>query len=187
MTIYCRLCAESKSEDELSTTINDPKLNIKEKLVVCCQWNKWNNCMNNSHLPDGVCFSCCEKLEKCWLFNENVAFAQTKLQEIFNDAELIAVKCELNTEDDEFNLCDAPEDIFVEPITLPVPPEVVNDDEKHLIGSTIDSLDAARARQLHECDECQKTFTTAYNLTVSLEKCVLNSHFITFYSLDIGS
>lgn len=185
MTIYCRLCAESKGEDELSTTINDPKLNIKEKLVVCCQWNKWNNCLNNSHMPEGVCFSCCEKLEKCWLFNENVAFAQAKLQEIFNDAELIAVKCELNTEDDEFNLCDTSEDIFVEPITLP---EVVNDDDKNLIGSTIDSLDAAKSRQLHECDECQKTFTTAYNLTVSLQKIPFNRHFFfTFYLLCIGS
>lgn len=167
MTTYCRLCAESKTDDELSTTINDSKLNIKEKLVVCCQWN---NFINHNHLPDGVCYSCCEKLEKSWLFNECVAFAQVKLQEIFNESDLISVKCELNAEDDEFNVCDTSENIFVEPITLPEP---IIDDEKHLIGSTIDTSDESKSRHMHECDICQKTFTTAYNLTVRFENQIL--------------
>lgn len=159
MTTYCRLCAETKTEDELNTTISDAKLNIKDKLVVCCQWN---NYINNSHLPEAVCYSCTEKLEKSWLFNECVAYAQIKLQEIFMETELLAVKCELNADDDELPLCDTQEDIFVEPITLPEPS---NDDEKLLIGSTIE-LDEAKSRQNHECDLCQKSFTTAYNLTV---------------------
>lgn len=162
MTTYCRLCAESKTEDELSTTINDSKLKIKEKLVACCQWNNYLN-NNNSQLPDGICYSCCEQLEKCWRFNESVALAQVKLHDIFNDTELLSVKCELNADDDEFNVCDTAENIFVEPITLPEP---TIDDEKHLIGSTIDTLDETKSRQVHECDICQKRFTTAYNLTV---------------------
>lgn len=161
MTAYCRLCAEMKTEDELNATISDTKLNIKEKLVVCCQWN---NYINNSHLPDTVCYSCTEKLEKSWLFSECVAFAQIKLQELFNEAELIAIKSELSTDiDDELPLCDTQEDIFVEPITLPEP---TNDDDKLMIGSIVNTLDESKSRQSHECDMCQKTFTTAYNLTV---------------------
>lgn len=163
MTTFCRLCAESKTDDEMSTTISDPNSNLKEKLVVCCQWNNYTN---NNHLPEGVCYSCCEKLDKSWLFNESVAFAQAKLQELFDESEVLLVKCELNTEDEEFNVCDTSENIFVEPITLPEP---IIDDEKHLIGSTIDTLDETKSRQIHDCDICQKTFTTAYNLTVRID------------------
>lgn len=159
---YCRLCAESKSEIELSTTINDSKLNIKEKLVICCQWN---NYQNNNHLPDGVCVSCCEKLEKCWLFNESVSLAQAKLQEIFHDAELVSIKTETNADDDEFNLCEASEDIFVESITLP---EQTVDDEKIATDpeSGTENSDKSKLRRHFECEMCQKSFTTAYNLTV---------------------
>lgn len=159
MTTYCRLCAESKTENEFNTTINDKQLNIKEKLVACCQWN---NYLNYTHLPVCVCYSCCEKLEKCWLFNESVAYAQSKLLEIFNESDLVSVKSEPNV-DDEFG--DNQEDIFVEQIMLPEP---VNDDEK-IHGETIETLDETKHRQLHECDECQKSFTTAYNLTVCLK------------------
>lgn len=163
MTTHCRLCAELKTEDELNTTINDTRLNIREKLIVCCQWNNYSN---NSHIPENVCYMCVEKLEKCWLFNEKVAFAQTKLQEIYHDSEMVAVKCELiqdDDDDDEFSLCDTPEDIFVEPITLPVPS---NDDDKNLIASIIDTLDENKSRQIHECEICSKKFTTNFNLTV---------------------
>lgn len=162
MTTYCRLCAESKTEDELNTTINDTNANIKEKLIVCCQWNNYSN---SGHLPESVCYSCCEKLEKCWLFNECVAYAQTKLQEIYGDPDLVAVKCELNPEEDstEFPLCDTSESIFVEPITLPL---LTIDDDKTQIGSTSDTADESKSRHFHECDICQKSFTTAYNLTV---------------------
>lgn len=168
MTFYCRLCAESKTADELSTTISDSKLNIKEKLVACCQWNHYSK---NTHLPDGICYLCCDKLEKSWLFNESVANAQIKLHDIFHETELLSVKCELSADDDEFNVCDTAENIFVEPITLAVPetePEPPLDDEKHLIGSTIEMSEENKSRQNHECETCQKTFTTAYNLTVCL-------------------
>lgn len=95
-----------------------------------------------------------------------MAFAQAKLQELFDESEVLLVKCELNTEDEEFNVCDTSENIFVEPITLAEP---IIDDEKHLIGSTIDTLDETKSRQIHDCDICQKTFTTAYNLTVRID------------------
>ncbi|XP_031638324.1 zinc finger protein 883-like [Contarinia nasturtii] len=165
MTTYCRLCAEFKTEDELNTiTINDPKSNVKEKLVICCQWN---NYINYVHLPETICYSCTEKLEKSWLFNESIAFAQIKLQEIFCETELIAVKSEFGDDIDEFPLCDTQEDIFVEPIQpIGVAELATTDDEKHLIGSTIESSDEAKTRHSHECDVCQKCFTTAYNLTV---------------------
>lgn len=165
MTAYCRLCAEMKTEDELNTTISDSKLNVKEKLVVCCQWN---NYINNDHLPETICYSCTEKLEKSWLFSECVAFAQLKLSEIFNETELVAVKRELNADDeDELPLCDTQEDIFVEPITLP--PEPANDDDKVLVASAMDTPDETKSRQSHDCDICDKSFTTSYNLTVCFE------------------
>lgn len=166
MTTFCRLCAELKTDDELNTTtINDPKLNIKEKLVICCQWN---NYVNYTNLPETICYSCTEKLEKSWLFNESVAFAQIKLQEIFCDSELHAIKSEFDGDDnDEFPLTDAQEDIFVEPIQPLTAPELsTNDDEKHLIGSTIECLDETKSRHRHECDVCQKSFMTACSLTV---------------------
>lgn len=175
MTTYCRLCAELKTEDELNTTICDPKLNIEKKLVICCQWN---NYMNNSHFPETICYSCTEKLEQSWYFNESVALAQIKLQEIFSETELVAIKSESPEDDDEFALCDdTQEDIFVEPIKLP---ESTKDDEKHLIGSTIESLDATKSRQTHECDVCHKSFTTAYNLTVSFFSIRKMDLYLTF-------
>lgn len=158
MTTYCRLCAESKTFDDLSTTINDTKLKIQEKLIICCQWNNYRNA--NCNLPDGICYSCVEKLEKCWLFNESVAIAQAKLQEIFQDTELVDIKCETNIEDDEFNPNDT-ENIFVEP--LKVAP-ISNDNIQPPDSTPDDSLDETKSRQLHECDICKKSFTTAYNL-----------------------
>lgn len=160
MTTYCRLCAELKTIDDLNTTINDKKLKIEEKLIVCCQWNNYQSI--NSNFPDAVCNLCCEKLEKCWLFNESVAIAQTKLEEIFRDTELVDIKYETNTEDDEFNPVDTSVDIFVEPLKLAA---VTKDDAKPLINTTNNSLDEIKSHHLHECDICHKTFTTAYNLT----------------------
>lgn len=162
MTTYCRLCAESKSEDEINTTISDVKLKIEEKLVVCCQWN---NYIKNTHLPESVCYACNEKLEKSWLFCESVAYAQIKLQEIYTETELVGIKCEIG-EDDEFALFERAEDIFVEPIILPE--SVANDDEKSLIGSTVEPFDENTSRQNHKCDVCHKSFTTAYNLMVRI-------------------
>lgn len=158
MTTYCRLCAELKADDDLSTTINDSTLKIEEKLIICCQWNNYRN--TNSNLPDAVCYSCFEKLEKCWLFSETVAIAQTKLQEILQDTELVDIKYETNEEDEEFDPSDT-EDIFVEPLKVAAIP---SNDDKPSNSTTSDSLDETKSRQLHECDICKKCFTTAYNL-----------------------
>lgn len=163
MTTYCRLCAELKTDDELSTTIGDTKLKIEEKLVACCQWNNYRNA--NCNVPDAVCYLCCEKLEKCWLFNETIAIAQAKLEELFHDIEPLEVKDETNIEEDEFNVAETSLDIFVEPLTLP---HVVNDEEKAVIDTTNENLDETKHHQTHECDICGKSFTTSYNLTVAL-------------------
>lgn len=158
MTTYCRLCAELKTGDDLSTTIHDAALKIEEKLIICCQWNNYRH--TNPNLPDAVCYSCFEKLEKCWLFSETVAIAQAKLQEILQDTELVDIKYEINAEDDEFNPSEA-EDIFVEPLKVAAIP---NSDDKPLHSTTTDSVDETKPRQLHECEICKKSFTTAYNL-----------------------
>lgn len=161
MTTYCRLCAELKTDDDLSTTINDTTLKIEEKLIICCQWNNYRN--TNSNLPDAVCYSCFEKLEKSWLFNETVAIAQTKLQEILQDTELVDIKYETNAEDDEFDPSDT-EDIFVEPLNVAAIPIKDDKDDKPADITASDSQDETKARQLHECHICRKGFTTAYNL-----------------------
>lgn len=161
MTLYCRLCAELKTIDELTTTINDTKLKIDEKLIACCQWNKYQN--TNCNFPNGICNLCCEKLEKCWLFNETVANAQEKLAEIFGDNELTEIKYEENTEDDELGAIDTSVDIFVEPLKLST---AINEDEKPSIDTPNDTIEVKKSLS-HECDICAKGFTTAYNLTVT--------------------
>lgn len=166
MALYCRLCAELKVADELTASIDDPKLRIEEKLLACCRWHQYGN-STNANFPNGICYSCCEKLENCWLFNETVAKAQVKLQEIFGDnTELIVIKDEAHTEDDEFSPVDVVVDIFVEPLKLSTG---ANDDEKPLVDAAADdTFDEKKSRISHECDECAKSFTTAYNLTVSI-------------------
>lgn len=166
MTTYCRLCAELKALDELTTTIYDKTLQIEEKLLACCRWNQYQNSIN-SNFPNAICLLCCEKLEKCWLFNETVANAQAKLQEIFGDNnELIPIKDEENIDEyDEFCPVDVSVDIFVEPLKLST---VTNDDEKPPINAENDAIDENKSRLSHDCDMCGKSFTTAYNLTVTL-------------------
>lgn len=80
MINYCRLCAESKDSNEIVTTITDAEKLIEQKLTVCCQWKVRNT---KQRLPQDVCTICLDKLEKCWIFAQNVKLAQHKLEEIF--------------------------------------------------------------------------------------------------------
>lgn len=157
MTTYCRLCGESKDTNDLNCSIGDENSEIKVKLMACCQWHLHDT---NTHFPQTICFGCVEKLEKCWLFNDSVAKAQIKLLEIFG--EFVPIKCEVNIDDENVD-----EDIFVEPIPIPVVPADI-DKEDLSPGTSIDSIDneVSSGRQSHECDICQKIFTTAYNLNV---------------------
>lgn len=80
MTSYCRLCAEIKEPDEILTNITDAESLIEQKLTVCCQWKvKYTK----QKLPQDVCTVCSDKLDKCWIFVQNVKLAQHKLEEIF--------------------------------------------------------------------------------------------------------
>lgn len=82
MTIYCRLCAESKDPDEIITNITDDENLTERKLMVCCQWNLENT---TQKLPQDVCTACSDKLEKCWIFAQNVKLAQIKLEQMFGE------------------------------------------------------------------------------------------------------
>lgn len=80
MTSYCRLCAELKEPDEIVTSITDAESLIEQKLMVCCQWKvKYTK----QKLPQYVCTVCSDKLDKCWIFAQNVKLAQNKLEDIF--------------------------------------------------------------------------------------------------------
>lgn len=75
---YCRLCAILKSSDDFKCKIDDRKLDIERKLVVCCNWNSVEI---NSDLPKNICISCFLQLELCSHFREVVQRAQQKLKQ----------------------------------------------------------------------------------------------------------
>lgn len=162
---YCRLCAEPKSDDDLCASINDLKLNILEKLIVCCQWDTYPL---NPELPEHICYLCSEKLEKSWLFSVCVSEAQRKLLQLLSDGELtFGLDGAGDDRGDTFdgNLGD----IFVEAIQIPELKFDSNEESiaepdpaDELIGSTIEPTN-----EKNVCHICKKAFTTTYNLTVS--------------------
>lgn len=81
MTGLCRLCAETRPMEKMSE-INDPVLNIEEKLIDCCRWARFEKLNLDADFPHHICIICMEKLEQCWLFAESVENAQHKLIEI---------------------------------------------------------------------------------------------------------
>lgn len=119
MDDLCRLCASTKPFNRLTIQISDSILKVEEKLIACCQWNKYKH--DDDNLPDAICCECYERLQECWQFSESIASAQEKLRRIlFRNIETARVKHELKTEDNEFNLCETELEnmnIFVEPIT----------------------------------------------------------------------
>lgn len=192
MNSYCRLCADIKSDDELNIKIGDSTLQIREKLIVCCQWNKYQNSAN---LPDAICYLCYEKLEKSWLFSESIEFAQIKLLEIFHDIELAPVKSESDVDDNGFNVYELeaetepqPEEIFVDPI-IPKEKKVrVKKEKKPSTKIVVKSIKPSKKsvrdekppkvkpprklldveKESYECTTCKKSFRSPYNLEVSL-------------------
>lgn len=100
---FCRLCAETRPLEKMSD-INNPELNIEQKLIDCCRWNHFKELNTNGNLPEHICIVCLEKLEQCWLFSELVASAQYKLIEILGNNQL--TPCDENSqklEDDTVN------------------------------------------------------------------------------------
>lgn len=77
MNAICRLCAESKQPEELTITISDPTLDIKQKLIDCCRWTSF---LHLENLPESICGRCFERLEQSYAFALNVEEAQIKLQ-----------------------------------------------------------------------------------------------------------
>lgn len=82
MTNYCRLCAELKDPIEIVASLMDAENLIEQKLMECFQWPVENT---NHRLPQEICLSCSDKLDKCWLFSKSVQLAQSKLLEIFGE------------------------------------------------------------------------------------------------------
>lgn len=118
----CRLCANTSPINHLTVRISDSLLNIEEKLIACCQWDKYKG---DDDLPDAMCDTCYETLHKCWLFSESIARAQEKLRQIYrcND-QTTTVKLEVKTEETDLNLSETELEhvhIFVEPIKLEKP------------------------------------------------------------------
>ncbi|XP_052754305.1 gastrula zinc finger protein XlCGF26.1-like [Galleria mellonella] len=75
---YCRLCAEPTPTDQLISSDGDVGKNSK-----ICTKMLWINIDMNSPLPNAICFSCFDMLERTWQFLHNVRTAQQKLNEIF--------------------------------------------------------------------------------------------------------
>lgn len=82
MSIFCRLCAETKIASEIVTSINDPERLVEQKLIACCQWNPQNT---DFELPQDVCRFCFNKLENCWSFLQSVQLAQRRIQNMFGE------------------------------------------------------------------------------------------------------
>lgn len=84
MENMCRLCADNKTAEELLYHIDDETLNIKQKLIVCCQWNSLS-IEEHNEMPKWICGNCFESLSASWAFANNVAVAQNKIQTIVVD------------------------------------------------------------------------------------------------------
>lgn len=74
MKACCRLCGQMQKK--IKCKITDEALQIEQKLSDCCRWNLYQN---KNNLPESVCVSCFECLERSWLFCEKVAATQEKL------------------------------------------------------------------------------------------------------------
>lgn len=79
MESMCRLCAQMKPPTQLTYSIDDPMLNIVQKLIDCCRWTLFENYDNFDNLPQRICDMCYENLEQSWSFAESVAAAQQTL------------------------------------------------------------------------------------------------------------
>lgn len=77
MSDSCRLCAEATPLEDLKS-IDDPDLEIEQKLNACCRWESLKN-ITDIDLPQQICIMCISQLNICWQFAENVAIAQQKL------------------------------------------------------------------------------------------------------------
>lgn len=75
MLNFCRLCAEEKPPQELTSSI----LKLRDKLIMCCQW-KPSQVEHN--MPQSICDFCNQELYICSSFIEKVEAAREKLEKM---------------------------------------------------------------------------------------------------------
>lgn len=155
MNNLCRLCANTKPLNRLTIRISDSILNVEEKLIACCQWEKYRD--NDDNLPDAICFECYDKLEESWHFSNAIGEAQEALRKMLY---LRFPEHELKAEDNEFdNKCETELEninIFVEPsnsITLEEPLDLDTIQSDETIGDGRQPL----PRHLKNTDRHQTT------------------------------
>lgn len=105
MLEFCRLCAEAKTAQELTSTISEQL----EKLVNFCQWNASEQ---ENSLPQNICMTCIIKLEDFCRFLETIKSSEAILRKSalevdeqrnshLKNVEYIHVKMDPNVEDIE--------------------------------------------------------------------------------------
>ncbi|CAG9573576.1 unnamed protein product [Danaus chrysippus] len=77
---YCRLCAEPTPKTQLIEPEED--VAITSKILAKLTWINVDVSVSNG-LPNTICFSCFDQLERTWAFLNNVRCAQDKLNTIF--------------------------------------------------------------------------------------------------------
>lgn len=77
---HCRLCAEPTPKSQLIAPDEDVGLN--SKIAMKMLWINIDVSVT-SGLPDSICFSCFDALQRTWLFLHAVRTAQTKLNDIY--------------------------------------------------------------------------------------------------------
>lgn len=96
MENLCRLCANVKTPEQLTCSIEDQTLDIEQKLIDCCRWKSYMNYETYTHMPRKICNACMKNLERSWSFAESVAQAQQGLlKEIVNMKPTVLLEIEI--------------------------------------------------------------------------------------------
>lgn len=140
MTNVCRLCAKLKSQRQLLGSIEDESL--KQKLIVCCQWNSYDDTHNTINLPKKICSICLKNLNKSWEFSKKVEEVQlyllaqtanTKSIEVYVESvdqqnEITeSVKVELSSPANSFCDVDGSDEVAVEENSFGVVTDVISE------------------------------------------------------------
>ncbi|XP_044743907.1 zinc finger protein 391-like [Chrysoperla carnea] len=124
LSLYCRLCAEIKSNTDLIDTVNndlDLKCKIYDLLAI--------EISNDIDLPKSICNECFNKIILCSEFKEQSQKAQTILREIVilnNKVKLELSAIEENIEQEDNNYNDSRDD----PLSADENPNSIGDDPK---------------------------------------------------------
>lgn len=165
MENVCRLCGHVKKPRYLITDIDDPTMNIQQKLIDCCRWNLIgvDECGN---MPKKICSGCIKKLEKCWIFLESVAQVQEQLH-----SHVVQIKTELIIFDGIENNDDDKEEIIITSDSN----NRNSDNNKKQFSTQHNSTnnepidknnsDESKISNNFLCDICGKNFSSKPNLT----------------------